>query len=103
MRCSVLPAISTGSKLRPVMEGDRSMLESAFTSSAFLTWSIPTGLFWILVSYWRWSRSPFVRSINALPGPKTLPFLGNFVDLNVDHGGKMMTNKMTYKCIMISL
>ncbi|XP_046640760.1 cytochrome P450 4c3-like [Daphnia pulicaria] len=35
--------------------------------------------------YWTWSRSRFVRLINALPGPDALPFLGNFMDLNVDH------------------
>lgn len=37
--------------------------------------------------YWTWSRSRFVRLINALPGPDALPFLGNFMDLNVDHDG----------------
>ncbi|XP_046450540.1 cytochrome P450 4C1-like [Daphnia pulex] len=31
--------------------------------------------------YWVWSRSRFVRLIDALPGPKTFPLLGNVLDL----------------------
>ncbi|XP_046450539.1 cytochrome P450 4C1-like isoform X2 [Daphnia pulex] len=31
--------------------------------------------------YWVWSRSRFVRLIDALPGPKPLPVLGNILDL----------------------
>jgi cytochrome P450 family 4 len=31
--------------------------------------------------YWVWSRSRFVRLINALPGPKPLPMLGNIIYL----------------------
>jgi cytochrome P450 family 4 len=31
--------------------------------------------------YWVWSRTRFVRLIDALPGPKTLPLLGNILEL----------------------
>jgi len=44
----------------------------------------------IIFRYWSWSRSRFVRLINALPGPKALPFLGNALDLNVDHDGYLL-------------
>lgn len=41
----------------------------------------------IVIYYWIWSRSRFVRLVNALPGPSFFPVLGNFLDLNVDHDG----------------
>nr|CAH0101008.1 unnamed protein product [Daphnia galeata] len=41
--------------------------------------------FLLAVYYWVWSRSRFVRLINAIPGPKALPLLGNVLDLNVNH------------------
>ncbi len=31
--------------------------------------------------YWVWSRSRFVRLIDALPGPNPLPLLGNILHL----------------------
>ena len=37
--------------------------------------------FLLAVWYLLWSQSRFVRLINALPGPKTLPILGNALDL----------------------
>ncbi|KZS12269.1 Uncharacterized protein APZ42_022337 [Daphnia magna] len=39
----------------------------------------------ILLAVWYWSRSQFVRLINAIPGPKYLPFLGNLLDLNAGY------------------
>ncbi|KAK4025942.1 hypothetical protein OUZ56_014974 [Daphnia magna] len=39
----------------------------------------------ILLAVWYWSRSQFVRLINAIPGPKCLPFLGNLLDLNAGY------------------
>ncbi|EFX88345.1 hypothetical protein DAPPUDRAFT_311474 [Daphnia pulex] len=41
-----------------------------------------TALVGLLAGYYCvWSRSRFVRLIDALPGPKTLPLLGNILDL----------------------
>ncbi|XP_046632819.1 cytochrome P450 4c3-like isoform X2 [Daphnia pulicaria] len=37
----------------------------------------------LVVYYWIWSRSRFVRLINAVPGPDCLPILGNVLALNV--------------------
>ena len=37
------------------------------------------------VYYWIWTRSRVVRLVNAIPGPKALPLLGNFLHLNVGH------------------
>jgi hypothetical protein len=31
--------------------------------------------------YWVWCRSRFVRLIDALPGPKPLPLLGNLLEV----------------------
>ncbi|XP_046448962.1 cytochrome P450 4c3-like isoform X2 [Daphnia pulex] len=43
--------------------------------------------------YWTWSQSRVVRLINAIPGPKSLPLLGNLLDLDVynDNFLKMTT------------
>ncbi|XP_057367277.1 cytochrome P450 4c3-like [Daphnia carinata] len=45
------------------------------------TWTVLTVL--LIVYYRMWSQSRTVRLINALPGPNYLPFLGNFLDLNI--------------------
>ncbi|KAI9563276.1 hypothetical protein GHT06_010734 [Daphnia sinensis] len=43
--------------------------------------------------YWKWSRSRTVKLINAIPGRKPLPLLGNLLDLDVynEEFLKMMT------------
>jgi cytochrome P450 family 4 len=41
----------------------------------------------IVVYYVVWSRSRFVRLINAIPGPDAMPILGNILELNVTHDG----------------
>ncbi|XP_046449158.1 cytochrome P450 4c3-like isoform X2 [Daphnia pulex] len=48
----------------------------------FTTWTVLAVL--LVVYYLMWSQSRNVRLVNALPGPDFLPFLGNFLDLNVD-------------------
>jgi cytochrome P450 family 4 len=50
----------------------------------FIT-SILAGL--LVAYYWIWSRSRFVRLINAVPGPDCLPILGNILALNVPNDG----------------
>lgn len=35
-------------------------------------------------------RSRLVRLINKIPGPPSLPLLGNTVEINVDHDGKQL-------------
>jgi ABC-type dipeptide/oligopeptide/nickel transport system permease subunit len=41
-----------------------------------------TTLVGLLAGYYGvWSRSRFVRLIDALPGPKPLPVLGNVIDI----------------------
>ncbi|XP_057365312.1 cytochrome P450 4C1-like [Daphnia carinata] len=42
-------------------------------------------VFLVTVLYWMWSRSRFVRLVNALPGPKALPLLGNVFELNISN------------------
>ncbi|XP_046632812.1 cytochrome P450 4c3-like [Daphnia pulicaria] len=39
----------------------------------------------LAIYYWTWSKSRFVRLVDTIPGPKTLPLLGNILELNVDH------------------
>lgn len=39
--------------------------------------------------YWTWTQSRFVRLINAIPGPKHLPLLGNLLDLGFSYDGKL--------------
>jgi cytochrome P450 family 4 len=51
----------------------------------FTTWTVLAVL--LVVYYLMWSQSRNVRLVNALPGPDFLPFLGNFLDLNVDLDG----------------
>jgi cytochrome P450 family 4 len=54
-------------------------------------WFPPMGLL-LVVSlvfyYWTWSQSRVVRLINAIPGPKSLPLLGNLLDLDVYNDSK---------------
>ena len=33
-------------------------------------------------------RSRMVRLIEKIPGPSSLPFIGNSIEMNVDHDGK---------------
>jgi len=40
-----------------------------------------------VIYYWLWSRSTFVQLVNAIPGPPSIPFLGNVLDLYVDRDG----------------
>lgn len=51
-----------------------------------------TALVGLLVGYyWMWSRSRFVRLVDALPGPKPLPVLGNILHLaNFSLDGKLI-------------
>lgn len=39
------------------------------------------------ICYYIWLRSRFVRLVNALPGPKQLPVLGNLLELSVNYDG----------------
>jgi cytochrome P450 family 4 len=51
--------------------------------------SLLSGL--VVVYYWVWSKSRFVCLVNAIPGTNNaLPFLGNILELNVDHDGNML-------------
>ena len=43
--------------------------------------------------YWLWSRSTFVQLVNAIPGPRPIPFLGNVLDLYVDRDGECLQIK----------
>ncbi|KAI9559852.1 hypothetical protein GHT06_013859 [Daphnia sinensis] len=52
--------------------------------------------FLVTISYWLWSRSRFVRLVNALPGPKALPLLGNVLDLNVPHDELLKKSAFTW-------
>jgi hypothetical protein len=47
--------------------------------------SLPAGL--LVVYYWVWSRSRFIRLINTVPGPDCFPILVNILSLNVPSGG----------------
>uniref|UniRef100_A0A0P5QZ04 Cytochrome p450 n=1 Tax=Daphnia magna TaxID=35525 RepID=A0A0P5QZ04_9CRUS len=44
--------------------------------------------------YWTWTQSRFVRLINAIPGPKHLPLLGNLLDLGFSYDG--FIRKLTF-------
>lgn len=66
----------------------------AYPSSWMMSYdSATTTSLWLLLAvipvlyYWAWSRSHFVRLVNALPGPKYVPLLGNVLDLYVDRDG----------------
>ena len=48
-----------------------------------------TGVAVAAVAYWIcWSRSAFVRAVDAVPGPKGWPLVGNALQLNVDQVGQ---------------
>lgn len=50
------------------------------------TWAVLTSavlLVWIL-----WRNSRYVRLIDAIPGPKGIPIIGNILQVNVDQVGK---------------
>ncbi|KZS01917.1 Uncharacterized protein APZ42_001263, partial [Daphnia magna] len=59
------------------------MLEATWIGFSPMIGSLLASL--LAVYYFAWCRSRFVRLIDALPGPKTLPFLGNILELNVVH------------------
>ncbi|XP_046449670.1 cytochrome P450 4c3-like [Daphnia pulex] len=60
------------------------MSESAWTDwgSLVFKWLLLVAI--PVVYYWIWSRSTFVQLVNAIPGPRPIPFLGNVLDLYVD-------------------
>lgn len=46
----------------------------------------------LLIYYLVWSQSRFVKLIDAIPGPRAYPILGNLLDVaNVDHDGDLST------------
>ncbi len=48
--------------------------------------------------YWRWSRSRFVRLVNVLPGPRTLPLIGNALEfIHLDKEGSYYRKDITKK------
>ncbi|XP_032792206.2 cytochrome P450 4c3 isoform X1 [Daphnia magna] len=59
------------------------MLEATWIGFSPMIGSLLASL--LAVYYFAWCRSRFVRLIDALPGPKTYPFLGNILELNVAH------------------
>ena len=43
----------------------------------------------VILAYWRWSNSRFVILINQIPGPKTVPIIGNILPfININRVGK---------------
>ena len=44
----------------------------------------------LVVYHWLWNRSRFSRLLNVIPGPKPVPFLGNYLDVNVHHDGDLI-------------
>jgi cytochrome P450 family 4 len=50
----------------------------------------------VVVYYWVWSKSRFVRLVNAIPGPNALPLLGNILELNVDHDGNVLRSCVSF-------
>ncbi len=61
------------------------LLNSLWIGWGPFIWSVLASL--LVLYYWTWSRSRYVRLVDAIPGPSYLPVLGNFLDLNVDHDG----------------
>ncbi|KAI9563273.1 hypothetical protein GHT06_010731 [Daphnia sinensis] len=58
-----------------------SNVKSLQTETILSVWLILPAI--AIFYYWKWSRSRTVRLLNAIPGPKALPVLGNLLDLNV--------------------
>jgi cytochrome P450 family 4 len=81
------------SPCRTVRSGNMSptLLEANSLWTGWGDWFPPMGLL-LVVSlvfyYWTWSQSRVVRLINAIPGPKSLPLLGNLLDLDVYNDSK---------------
>ncbi|KZS02528.1 Uncharacterized protein APZ42_000401, partial [Daphnia magna] len=61
------------------------LITSTIEWSPLYFWSALTIL--LTTWYWTWNRSRFVRLINAIPGPKHLPLLGNLLDLSLSNDG----------------
>lgn len=45
--------------------------------------------FAIIVWFWRWERSSFVRQIDRIPGPPKIPLLGNSISIPRDGAGEV--------------
>ena len=58
------------------------LLNSCWIGWGPFIWSVLTGA--LVIYYWTWSRSRYKNLVDTIPGPSYLPFLGNFLDLNVD-------------------
>lgn len=53
------------------------------------TWFVLTSL--AVIGWICWRNSRYVRLINAVPGPKGIPILGNLLELNVGQVGRLCT------------
>lgn len=65
---------------------------SYFSPVTLLCVAIATGFF---VVYNR-KRAHMVRLMSKIPGPPSLPIIGNTVEVNVQHDGKTIFNAVTF-------
>ena len=51
----------------------------------------------IMCRYHR-NRARMVSLINRIPGPPSLPFIGNAIEINVEHDGMLFTASLHRQC-----
>ena len=63
------------------------ILETVYSIGlAWVVWTVITSA--LLIGWYFWCNSRYVRLVNTIPGPKGIPIIGNVLAVNVNQVGK---------------